>query len=84
MRAIKTGRNGFKYNFSNVLYHKKRDKYHAVTEKKYLGTYEYATEAAKACDDYLIAINGDKTKLNFTSESEYLLALDEEKNTKFT
>ena len=84
------GHNGFKYNYRGVA--KGRYKYRArvycknpatssTYHTKWLGTYEYATEAAKVFDDYLIATNGDKTKLNFASESEYLLALDKEKNT---
>ena len=85
---IKIGHNGFKYKYRGVS--KNKNKYRAQMHcknpatssaphiRKCLGTHEYATEAAKACDDYLIATNGDKRKLNFASESEYNLALDEE------
>ena len=91
MKSALIGHNGFKYNYRGVA--KTRYKYYAhyydknpakscsPRIKKHLGTYAYATEAAKSHDDYLIATNGDKRKLNFASESEYLLALDEEKNT---
>ena len=88
---IKKGHNGFEHSYRGVTktkykyyarnYYQNPAKSHSSRSEKYLGTYEYATEAAKACDDYFIATNGYMRKLNFASEGEYLLALDEEKNT---
>ena len=86
----KIGRNGFKNGFRGVgktknkncaKYYCKNTATSSTHQNKWPGTHEYTTDAAKSFDEYLIATKCDKANLNFASESEYLLALDEEKNT---
>ena len=79
---LKIGHNGFNYNYRGVG--KKDNKYRAKylyknPAKSYSPPYSEVFRNLRICyRNYLKATNGNKINLNFASESEYKLALDEE------